>query len=85
MPAAAVPSASMQFPLPPPAPPLMIALALPLTLNGLLTQMLDKIGNCGRVTVTWIAVSPRIGCRVHGRHHSDIDLIIACAVPTTKP
>ena len=52
-------SASMQFPLPPPAPPLMIALALPLTENGLLTQRPDKIGSCGRVTVTSIAVEWR--------------------------
>ena len=45
-------------------PPLMIALALPPTLIGFLSQRLDKIGNCGRVTVTSIAVSPAtIGCQ----------------------
>src|SRR6185437_11545670 len=56
-PVAVLPSASRQFPAPP-GPPLMIAMALPPTLIGFLSQRADKDGNCGRVVVTLIAVFP---------------------------
>ena len=48
----------MQFPLPPPAPPLMIAVAVRLRLNPVLTQMAENSGNCDRVTLALIAVIP---------------------------
>src|ERR1700740_136504 len=47
------PSASRHVP---PEPPPMIAVALPLTEKGLLTQMFDNSGSWDRVTVAPIAV-----------------------------
>ena len=73
-----LPSDSRQFP--EPLPPLMIAMALAPTVEWVVTAKGSiRIGNCGRETVTWIAVVPTRIVRYRLWRRSHIDLIIARA------